>query len=83
MCIDLLKGLMEHGHPAQAIPDLYRNPAKISWWLDTDRSATSYRLETDAVISDLGISGVFVRRSQFVQKEGWAFDEAEIGRAHV
>jgi hypothetical protein len=76
LCIDLLKGLMEHGHPAQAIPDLYRNPAKISWWLDTDRSATSYRLETDAVISDLGISGVFVRRSQFVQKEGWAFDEA-------
>lgn len=74
--IDLLQGLKERGHPVQAVPDLYRNSTKISWRLDTDRSATSYRLETGAVISDLGISGVFVRRSRFVQEEGWAPDDA-------
>jgi hypothetical protein len=76
LCVDLLKGLTERGHPARAIQDLYRNPARISWRLDTDRSSISCRLGTGAANSDAEISAVFVRKSPFVQKEGWALDEA-------
>lgn len=76
MCVDLLKGLTEAGHPARAIQDLYRNPARISWRLDTARSSTNCRLETAPANSDVEISAVFVRKSPFVQKEGWALDEA-------
>ena len=76
LSVDLLKGLTERGHPARAIPDLYRDPARISWRLDTDRSSTSCRLGAGTANSDVEISAVFVRKSPFVRKEGWALDEA-------
>jgi hypothetical protein len=76
LCVDLLKGLTERGHAAQAIPDLYRNPARISWRLDTDRSSTSCRLGAGAANSDAEISAVFVRKSPFLQRAGWELDEA-------
>jgi hypothetical protein len=76
LCVDLLVGLTERGHPVRAIQELYRNPAKISWWLDTGRSSTSCSLETAGANSDVEISAVFVRKGPFVQKEGWAIDEA-------
>ena len=76
LCVDLFKGLTERGHPARAIPNPYRNPARISWRLDTDRSSTSCRLGVGAANSDLEISAVFVRKSPFVQREGWELDDA-------
>jgi hypothetical protein len=76
LCVDLLKGLTERGHPVRAIRDLYSYPGKISWRLDSGRSSTSFRLKTGAANSDVEISAAFVRKGPFAQKEGWAFDEA-------
>jgi hypothetical protein len=76
LCVDLLKALTERGHPARAIQDLYRSPARISWRLDTDRSSTSFRLKTGGGSYEAEISAVFVRKSSFAQNEGWALDEA-------
>ena len=68
--------MTEHGHPVRTIQELYRDPARISWRLDSDRSSTSFRLETGGASFEAEISAVFVRKSPFVQKEGWALDEA-------
>jgi hypothetical protein len=76
LCVDLQKGLTDRGHSVRAIQDLYRNPGKISWWLDTDRSSSRCRLETGAANFDAEISAVFVRKRPFVQGEGWTLDEA-------
>jgi hypothetical protein len=76
LCVDLLKGLTERGHSVRAVEDPYRNPAKISWRFDTDRSSTSCRLGTAETDSEVEISAVFVRKRPFVQSQGWTFDEA-------
>ncbi|MBV8102267.1 MAG: hypothetical protein JOZ31_24245 [Verrucomicrobia bacterium] len=76
MCLDLRKGLTERGHSVRAIQDLYCSPAKISWRLGTDRWSTNFRLETGGASFEAEISAVFVRKSPFAQKEGWALDEA-------
>jgi hypothetical protein len=76
LCVDLLKGLTERGHSARAVEDPYRNPAKISWRFDTDRSSTSCSLETAGANSKVEISAVFVRKRPFVQHQGWTLDEA-------
>ena len=76
LCVDLHKGLTERGHPARAIQDLYQSPARISWRLDTHGSSTSFRLETSGASIETEISAVFLRKSPFAQKEGWALDEA-------
>ena len=68
--------MTERGHPVRAIQDLYRSPSRISWRLDSDRSSTRFRLETGGASFEAEISAVFVRKSPFVHKEGWALDEA-------
>lgn len=76
LCVDLLKALTERGHPARAIQDLYQSPGRISSRLGAERSSTSFRLETGGTSVEAEISGVFVRKSPFARKEGWALDEA-------
>jgi hypothetical protein len=76
LCVDLQKELTERGHSVQAINDLYGSPGKISWWLDTDRSSTSWRPGIAGTDSEVEISAVFVRKRPFVQEEDWTLDEA-------
>lgn len=76
LCVDLRKGLTDLGHPVRAIQELFRDPARISWRLDTDRSSSSLRLETGGAGFEAAISAVFVRKSPFAHKEGWALDES-------
>lgn len=76
LCVDLLKGLTERGHSGRAVEDLYRSPAKISWWFDTERSSTSCSQEAAGADSVVEISAVFVRKRPFVQNQGWTLDEA-------
>jgi hypothetical protein len=60
----------------RAIWELYSGPAGISWRFETDRSSTSFSLETAGSDSDVEISAVFVRKRPLVQNLGWTLDEA-------
>jgi hypothetical protein len=75
-CVRGLRGaLRERGLQTCVVASPMSAPARLSWWLDTERSESVLSLDGEPPIRDDQLDGVFVLGTGWVDAAGWDTDD--------